>query len=81
MNDEHRHPPGFWGSPYSIGMVVMGVAAGYYLLTEHRAHVASLLPWLLFLSCPLMHLFMHHGKHGGGRDRDQDHEQGPRSGA
>ncbi|MBB3862024.1 hypothetical protein GGQ88_003318 [Novosphingobium hassiacum] len=30
-------------------------------------HVLSALPLLLFLSCPIMHLFMHHGhKHGGG---------------
>jgi hypothetical protein len=70
MNDNHHQPtPGFWGSRYSIGLLVMGIAAGYYLWTEHRAHVASLLPWLLFLSCPLMHLFMHHGHHG---DRHHD---------
>ena len=23
------------------------------------------LPWLLLLACPAMHLFMHHGNHGG----------------
>jgi hypothetical protein len=33
-------------------------------VTEHTAHVLGALPFLLFLSCPLMHLFMHHG-HGG----------------
>lgn len=43
------------------------IVAGYYLFTEHTAHVLSALPLLLFLSCPIMHLFMHHGhKHGGG---------------
>ncbi|WP_439896134.1 DUF2933 domain-containing protein [Rhizobium aegyptiacum] len=26
-------------------------------------HVLGILPWLLILACPLMHLFMHHG-HG-----------------
>jgi hypothetical protein len=30
------------------------------------------LPWLLVLACPLMHLFMHHGDHGG-------HDLAPRS--
>jgi len=48
--------------------VFIGFAAvsGYYLFTEHTAHVLSALPLLLFLSCPLMHLFMHHGhKHSG----------------
>ena len=41
--------------------------AGYFLITEHRAHVAGWLSaygvWLFLLACPLMHLFMHHG-HG-----------------
>lgn len=40
--------------------------AGFFLFTEHRAHVFGLLPYLLILACPLMHLFMHggHGRHG-----------------
>jgi hypothetical protein len=45
------------------------LVAGFYLLTEHTAHVFGALPYLLLLSCPLMHLFMHHGHgghHGGG---------------
>jgi hypothetical protein len=37
--------------------------AGYYLLTEHRAHLWTVLPFLFILACPLMHLFHHHG-HG-----------------
>jgi hypothetical protein len=41
--------------------------AGFYLLAEHRAHVFGVLPWLLLLACPLLHLFMH-GGHGGGGD-------------
>ncbi len=35
--------------------------AGFFLFTEHRAHVLGILPFLLLLACPLMHLFMHHG--------------------
>ena len=42
------------------------VAAGVLLFTEHRAHVLGVLPWLLLLACPLMHLFMHHGHERGG---------------
>lgn len=42
--------------------------AGYFLVTEHKAHLSGWLSaygiWLLLLACPLMHLFMHHG-HGG----------------
>jgi hypothetical protein len=44
--------------------------AGYFLVTEHRAHVAlalPYLPWLLLLACPLMHFFMH-GRHGNHND-------------
>ena len=54
------------------GLALIGflVVAGFFLWTEHRAHVllaASYWPWLLILACPLLHLFMHggHGQHGG----------------
>lgn len=63
-SDEQGSPPSFWGSRYSAGLLVMGVVAGYFLLTEHLAHVLQALPYLLLLACPLMHVFMHHG-HGG----------------
>lgn len=48
------------------GLVLLGflAVAGFFLVTEHTAHLLGALPFLLFLSCPLMHLFMHHG-HGG----------------
>lgn len=41
--------------------------AGFFLLTEHRAHVLGVLPFLLLLACPLLHLFHHggYGRHGG----------------
>lgn len=53
---------------------------GFFLITEHRAHLFGILPYLLFLLCPLMHLFHHHGGHGHGghvvhdRSNDQDRE-------
>lgn len=37
--------------------------AGFFLVTEHRAHLLGFLPFLLVLACPLMHLFHHRG-HG-----------------
>ena len=61
---EHEKPPSFWGSRYSIGLIVFGAVAGYFLLTEHLAHVVGALPFLLLLACPFMHFFMH-GGHGG----------------
>ncbi|MBS88222.1 hypothetical protein CA262_06315 [Sphingobium sp. GW456-12-10-14-TSB1] len=39
-------------------------AALFWLLRDHWGHALGALPYLLFLACPLMHLFMHHG-HGG----------------
>ena len=65
--DGSEHPP-FWRSRYAIGLLVMGAIATYFLLSEHRAHFLGALPLLLLLSCPLMHVFMHHGHgdHGGG---------------
>ena len=29
--------------------------AGFYLITEHRAHLYGIVPYLLLLACPLMH--------------------------
>lgn len=37
------------------------LVAGFYLVTEHTAHLFGVLPYLILLACPLMHLFMHHG--------------------
>lgn len=60
---------------YLLGFLAI---AGYFLLSEHRAHAINYLPFLLLLACPLMHLFMHggHGQHGGhehGDGRDSGH--------
>lgn len=63
-------PPSFWGSRYAIGLIVIGGVAGYFLLTEHLAHVVGALPFLLLLACPLMHVFMHHGHDGHGHHHD-----------
>lgn len=51
-----------------IGFLIIG---GYFLWTEHSAHLAlalPYLPWLLLLACPLLHLFMH-GGHGHGEHK------------
>ena len=42
----------------------VGAAALFWLLREHWRHVLPFLgylPYMLFLACPLMHIFMHHG--------------------
>jgi Protein of unknown function (DUF2933) len=82
MNHDHsRHdvpPSGFWRSRYAIGLLVMGAVAAYFLLTEHRAHFFAALPFLLLLTCPLMHMFMH-GGHGGGHGDHGDGKPGANS--
>jgi len=67
----HEQSPSFWGSRYSIGLLVIGAVAGYFLLKEHLVHVANALPLLFVLACPLMHLFMH-GGHGHGHGSHKD---------
>ncbi|MBC7860832.1 MAG: DUF2933 domain-containing protein [Burkholderiaceae bacterium] len=58
----------FWG---------FALVAAYFLFTEHRAHLFGVLPYLLVLACPLMHLFHRHGGHGhGGHDRHHPSESG-----
>jgi hypothetical protein len=49
------------------GLVLLAflAIAAFFLITEHTAHVLGILPFLLVLLCPLLHLFLH-GRHGGG---------------
>ncbi|MGQ0579554.1 MAG: DUF2933 domain-containing protein [Betaproteobacteria bacterium] len=42
--------------------------AGFFLVAEHKAHVFGLLPFLILLACPLLHVFMHRGHGGHGDD-------------
>lgn len=72
-----REPPagGSWLRSRS-GLVLLAflAIAGFFLVTEHTAHVVGVLPYLLLLACPLLHFL--HGGHGsahgghGGRDGD-----------
>lgn len=62
-----------------LGFIAIG---GFFLVTEHTAHVLGALPFLLFLLCPLMMLFMMHGGHGGhgGPPSDGPNQQQPPEG-
>jgi ABC-type uncharacterized transport system permease subunit len=42
--------------------VLLGIAA-FFLVTEHRAHLFGVLPFMLLVLCPLLHLL--HGKRHG----------------
>ena len=68
MNPDRQAHEGHDSKPL-FNWILVGflLIAGYFLVTEHRAHLGGALyylPFLLLLACPLMHVFMHHG-HGG----------------
>ena len=76
MTREHQHVDegNLSRSRSSIAkLVLVGfmIVAGYFLFTEHRAHLGGVLyylPFLFLLACPFMHIFMHGGH--GSRDHD-----------
>ena len=82
MDRNNRHTSGnFWGSPSKIALVIFLMVAGFFLWTEHQAHLVGALPLLLILGlCGGMHFFMHgsHGgsHHGGDRERDETPPRG-----
>jgi hypothetical protein len=48
-------------------VLVVAAAIAYFFVSGHTANVASALPFLLFLACPVMMFFMMSGmNHGGG---------------
>lgn len=48
-----------WWIIFVVGLVGLGS-----LFKNHTTHILSILPYLILLACPLMHIFMH-GSHGG----------------
>ena len=62
--DMHPHEAQpFWKSRGAIALLGFAAIAVFFMFSEHRAHFLGVLPFVLLLSCPLMHVFMHHGKH------------------
>jgi hypothetical protein len=70
MTDEHETHHISKGRWVFYGFLAI---VGFLLFTEHRAHVLGILPYLILLACPLMHLFMHHG-HGGHGHNAHNHD-------
>lgn len=66
---EMRDVPPRW--PFGLVLIGLLAIAAFFLLTEHAAHLYGVLPFLLLLPCPLMHLFMHHGHGAPGRHDDR----------
>lgn len=51
-----------------IFAIFLAIAA-FFLITEHRAHLYGIVPYLLFIIMIPLHLLMHssHGDHGSSR--------------
>jgi hypothetical protein len=68
MMDESPHARRPWIRTRSgIALLVFLATVGFFLVTEHTAHVFGFLPYLLLLACPLMQFW--HGGHRQGHDR------------
>ena len=57
-------------SPRGLILLAFLAITAFFLMMEHRAHVFGVLPYVLFLLCPVLHLLMH-GRHRG---THTDHE-------
>lgn len=70
MEHDHQgeHRKGWFNSRSNWVLLAFLIIAGFYLITEHEAHVLGLLPFLILLACPLLHVFMHRGHGGHGDD-------------
>jgi len=62
----------WWRNRNRVVFILFIVIAGYFLWTEHRAHIVPYLTWILLGACLLLHGFMHrghgHGEHSHGAD-------------
>lgn len=65
---QHEHGHGFSGSWVLIAFALMAVLL---LWQEHRAHLLGVIPYLILLACPLMHLL-----HRRGHRHDRHSEEG-----
>ena len=74
MNHEHQSENVSWlNSRRSVVLIVFLAIIGFFLFTEHRAHLFGILPYLLLLACPFMHMFMHRGHGKGENDSGRHH--------
>jgi len=63
-----------------ISTIILGAflgIAGFFLVTEHTAHLYGALPYVFLFGCLFMHLFMHGSHNGHGRpnvEQDNQHD-------
>ncbi len=76
MAIEPQHDANWIPSRTIMALVLFSAVAGFFLLTEHTAHVFGALPFLLVFGCLLMHLFMHGGHGSHAQSQDEQHQPG-----
>jgi hypothetical protein len=68
----------FGGASRNTGLALLSAAAigAFFVLREHWSHALGLLPYLLLISCPLMHLLGHGhlSKNGDGHHHPREAE-------
>lgn len=86
MSSDRQQPESILASfkrPIWAVWAALALIGGYDLWTRHERHVLEILPYLLLLACPLMHVLMHRGHghggaghHGGATDAQPEKERG-----
>ena len=74
MNNSHQQPAGCGHGVHRGGwiLIALAVTLGVLLWQGHRVHLLAAIPYLILLSCPLMHLLHRHGRrHQGNHDHDR----------
>jgi hypothetical protein len=56
---------------FNLALIGFLLIAAFFLFSEHRAHFFGILPFLLLLACPFLHMYMH-GGHGEGSGRGRE---------
>jgi hypothetical protein len=74
MTESLRETRSWIRSRSAVVLFAFLAIAAFFVVTEHTAHALGVLPYLLLLACPLLHLF--HGGHGRGHG-DHGGDQGP----
>jgi len=75
ITNHHSQPSSWFRSRTGLVLLTFLAIAAFFLITEHTAHVLGILPFLLVLLCPLLHLFLHR-RHGGGHASHRESRPG-----
>jgi hypothetical protein len=77
MNTEHsEHHNNLPVSKGTIIACIVLVTVGFLVYTGHTAHLLGFAPYLFILACPLMHVFMHGGRHHHSGKPSEGHSHG-----